>query len=159
MFLQALSDVVRVVVGEDLIVHVLRALQALATVAGVLSLPEVTLATISAVCAFTNNIAGAPSDPPPDTPGQGANAAAGGGVGGAAGGDGDGSAAVVGAAAGAEAVAGGGLEVSREKSFSAMERVGAMSRPPMMCAQPPFAPPCLTTPPPHLYASLEGGWG
>ena len=121
--MQALSDVVRVVNGEDLVVHILRALQALATVAGVLALPDVTLATVAAVCEFTSTAA--PAELP--VGGSASPAAA------AAGPEGE-----VAAAERAESSALGSVaaDAAGDKGFSPMDRVGAMARPAMMCAHP-----------------------
>jgi hypothetical protein len=50
--MQVLTEGIRIAKGEALIVHLLRALQALATVAGVLDLHDVMLATLKATCSF-----------------------------------------------------------------------------------------------------------
>lgn len=125
--MQALSDVVRVVAGEDLIVHILRALQALATVAGILSLPDVTLATVSAVCEFTSNVA------PDCGPAAGAVAALGAGGAGQEGEGAERTESMVLAGATAEMVDAVLGERVGEKGFSPMERVGAMARPAIRC--------------------------
>lgn len=134
---QALSDVVRVVAGEDLIVHILRALQALATVAGILSLPDVTLATVSAVCEFTSIFAPAGDEVLAEAPSSSGLGDAGQdtGVGEGTGADRTESTMLGSAASGAvEAVFGERKGLVGDKSFTAMDRVGVMARPAMLCA-------------------------
>jgi hypothetical protein len=61
--LQALTEVLKAVTTEAFSVHVLRALQAMAAVAGVLDMKAAVHAVIAAVCSFT-------VDAPPSTSGN-----------------------------------------------------------------------------------------
>lgn len=148
-----LSAVIQAVRAEALVVHALRALQSLATAAGVLGLQDVILATLSTICSFTNP-APLPAAPTPAAPLSATASPA---------------PAPSPAAAAAvtpeplrTATSGGTLpptpalldsaaslpEASSQEMLSPMSRVAASSRPSATCA--PAHPPCHRCPAPAV---------
>jgi hypothetical protein len=80
LLVQALSETLAAISGEALVVHVLRACQSMATVAGVLGQHEVMLAYLAAVCFFTvDNQPAPPEATHANASGVGAATGAGGG--------------------------------------------------------------------------------